>query len=83
MSRQVLLHAQSWHRSRSKFANRCGRPGYCQNLLKPRQTTEVFKMARVVFGPVYLSGHKTFMFTDSLEMVRFTGSAEGLRPSKV
>ena len=36
---------------------------------------------RVAFGPVYLSGHKTYVFTDSLEMVGFTGSAEGLRPS--
>lgn len=36
---------------------------------------------RVAFGPVYLSGHKTHMFTDTLEMVGFTGSAEGLRPS--
>ena len=36
---------------------------------------------RVAFGPVYLSGHKTHMFTDSLEMIGFTGSAKGLRPS--
>jgi len=36
---------------------------------------------RVAFGPVYLSGSKTFVFTDSLEMVGFTGGAGGLRPS--
>ena len=36
---------------------------------------------RVAFGPVYLSGHKTHVFTDSLEMVGFTGGADGLRPS--
>ena len=36
---------------------------------------------RARFGPVYLSGAKTFVFMDSLEMVGFTGSAEGLRPS--
>ncbi|KAF6238760.1 hypothetical protein HO173_003267 [Letharia columbiana] len=36
---------------------------------------------RVAFGPVYLSGHKTHLFTDSLEMVGFTGGPEGLRPS--
>lgn len=36
---------------------------------------------RVAFGPVYLSGHKTHMFTDSLEIVGFTGSSEGLRPA--
>ena len=29
---------------------------------------------RVAFGPLYLSGKKTHMFTDSLEMVGFTGS---------
>ena len=36
---------------------------------------------RVAFGPVYLAGHKTHISTDSLEMVGFTGGAEGLRPS--
>lgn len=36
---------------------------------------------RVAFGPVYLSGHKTHVFMDSLEMVGFTGGADGLRPS--
>ena len=36
---------------------------------------------RVVFGPVYLSGEKTHVFADSLEMVGFQGNAEGLRPS--
>lgn len=36
---------------------------------------------RVVFGPAYLSGHKTYVFTNSLEMLGFTGSAEGLRLS--
>lgn len=36
---------------------------------------------RVAFGPVYLSGHKTHVFTDSLEMVGFTGGVDGLRPA--
>ena len=36
---------------------------------------------RVAFGPVYLVGPKTHAFADSLEMVGFQGSAEGLRPS--
>ena len=37
--------------------------------------------SRVAFGPVYLSDYKTHMFTDSLEIVGFTGSSEGLRPA--
>ena len=36
---------------------------------------------RVGFGPVYLSGHKTFVFTDSLSMLGFEGNGEGIRPS--
>ncbi|KAI9802052.1 MAG: hypothetical protein M1826_005120 [Phylliscum demangeonii] len=36
---------------------------------------------RIVFGPVYLSGKKTFAFMASLEMVRFTATADRLRPS--
>jgi hypothetical protein len=35
---------------------------------------------RVAFGPVYLSGSKTFVFSDSLKMVGFTDGAGGLRP---
>lgn len=36
---------------------------------------------RVAFGPIYLSPIKTHVFTDSLDMVGFTGSEKGLRPS--
>lgn len=36
---------------------------------------------RCVFGPVYLSGAKTQIFADSLEVLGFEGSAAGLRPS--
>lgn len=36
---------------------------------------------RIAFDPVYLSGHKTHIFTDTLEMIGFTGGAEGLRPA--
>ena len=36
---------------------------------------------RVIFGPVYLSGHKTQMFSDNIELLGFQGNAEGLRPS--
>ena len=36
---------------------------------------------RCVFEPVYLSGHKTQMFSDSLKVLGFQGSASGLRPS--
>ena len=37
--------------------------------------------SRVVFGPVYLAGHKTFVFTDNLSMLGFEGNGEGIRPS--
>lgn len=37
--------------------------------------------SQAAFGPVYLSGHKTNVFADSLEMVEFTESLEGLRPA--
>src|SRR5436190_842761 len=36
---------------------------------------------RVVFSPVYLSGVKTHAFCRTLDVVGFTGSAEGLWPS--
>lgn len=36
---------------------------------------------RIAFGPVYLSGSKTFAFMENLELIGFTGSSEGLRPS--
>lgn len=36
---------------------------------------------RVSFGPIYLAGHKTHVFTDTLEMVGFTGGVDGLRPA--
>ena len=36
---------------------------------------------KVAFKPIYLSGYKIYIFTDSLEMVGFIGSTEGLRPS--
>ena len=61
-----------------------GSEGTAYNL--PDRTTNIKLLhtqyfPRIPFSPVYLSGHKTHMFTDSLEMVGFTGSAEGLRPS--
>ena len=36
---------------------------------------------RCAFGPGYLSGHKTNFFSNSLEVLGFQGSAEGLKPS--
>ena len=36
---------------------------------------------RVAFGPVYLSGPKTKIFAEDLELLGFQGNAEGLRPS--
>ncbi len=36
---------------------------------------------RVIFGPVYLSGHKTVIMGDNLELLGFQGTPEGLRPS--
>ena len=36
---------------------------------------------RVTFGPVYLSGHKTHIFSENPELLGFEGSANGLRPS--
>ena len=36
---------------------------------------------RAIFGPVYLAPHKTFIFTDQLDFVGFTGDKNGLRPS--
>ena len=36
---------------------------------------------RITFGPVYLSGTKTRAFYTSLEVLGFTSSMEGLRPS--
>ena len=36
---------------------------------------------RCVFGPVYLSGAKTHLFSDSIEVLGFQGSAAGLAPS--
>ena len=36
---------------------------------------------RANFGPVYLAPHKTFVFTDQLDFVGFTGDKNGLRPS--
>jgi RNase H-like domain found in reverse transcriptase/Integrase zinc binding domain len=36
---------------------------------------------RVAFGPICLSGRKTRAFCTSLEVLGFSGSAEGLRPS--
>jgi hypothetical protein len=36
---------------------------------------------RIAFGPVYLSGRKTNAFCNSLDILGFTGSAEGLQPS--
>lgn len=37
---------------------------------------------RCVFGPVYLSGPKTHLFEDSIELLGFRGGADGLRPSE-
>lgn len=36
---------------------------------------------RVVFGPVYLAGHKTHIFSTDLDLLGFHGSAGSLRPS--
>ena len=36
---------------------------------------------RIAFGPVYLSPQKAYFFMSSLEILGFTGSAEGIRPS--
>jgi len=36
---------------------------------------------RVIFGPVYLSGHKTVIMGDNLDLLGFQGTPEGLRPS--
>ena len=36
---------------------------------------------RVVFGLVYLAGHKISVFSDNLELLGFHGIPEGLRPS--
>ena len=36
---------------------------------------------RVAFGPIYLSGPKTHVFAENLELLGFHGNAEGLRPS--
>lgn len=36
---------------------------------------------RARFGPIYLAPHKTFVFTDQLGFVEFTGDKNGLRPS--
>lgn len=36
---------------------------------------------RVAFGPVYLTGKKTFAFDDRLDILSFEGTAEGLRPA--
>ncbi len=36
---------------------------------------------RVIFGPVYLAPHKTFVFSDQLDFVGFTADKNGLRPS--
>ncbi len=36
---------------------------------------------RANFGPVYLAPHKTFVFTDQLDFVGFTGDKNGLRLS--
>ena len=38
---------------------------------------------RVTFSPVFLSRHKIHMFTNTLEIIRFTGSVEWLRPSVI
>lgn len=36
---------------------------------------------RASFEPVYLTPHKTFVFTDQLDFDRFTGNKNGLWPS--
>ena len=36
---------------------------------------------RVAFGPIYLSGPKTHVFAENLELLGFQGNAQGLRPS--
>ena len=36
---------------------------------------------RVAFGPIYLASKKTQVFVDSLEIVRFSGGIDGLRPA--
>lgn len=36
---------------------------------------------RCAFGPIYLAPKKTFVFTDQLDFVGFTGDRYGLRPS--
>ena len=33
------------------------------------------------FGLVYLAPHKTFIFTDQIDFVGFTGDKNGLQPS--
>lgn len=35
----------------------------------------------IIFGPVYLTPHKTFVSTDQLDFLGFTGDENGLRPS--
>ena len=37
---------------------------------------------RYAFSPVYLSGHKVHLFSHSLDLLGFQGSAEGLKPSQ-
>ena len=39
------------------------------------------RFPRAIFGPVYLAPHKTFIFTDQLDFVGFTGDKNGLQPS--
>ena len=34
--------------------------------------------SRIAFSSVYLSGYKMYIFTDLLEIIRFTGSVEEL-----
>lgn len=36
---------------------------------------------RAAFGPVYLSGRKTSVFTDHLDLLGFRGTEQGIRPS--
>lgn len=40
-----------------------------------------YYFSRTSFGPVYLAPHKTFVFTDQLDFIGFTGDKNGLRPS--
>ena len=40
-----------------------------------------YYFSRASFRPVYLAPHKTFVFTDQLDFVGFTGDKYGLRPS--